>query len=762
MPNYKQDKAQEQKSAQLNSVRQRQTKGESKGAFLEDNRPKAVIQKKENNTGMPDQLKSGIESLSGLDMSDTKVHYNSDKPAQLNAHAYAQGSDIHLASGQEKHLPHEAWHVVQQKQGRVKPTMQMKGKVNINDDQGLEKEADVMGEKALTIVEEQGAIQRKIERLSLQTTLGQSIVQRVVTITAGDVTLSTEELVLKALEKYKNVMALSPSLSDIIQKTLSFFSNSGLTFEDENELWETLDREVVKYNNAQDEQQAILDDPESGELTYTNFRRRNRIQSTASKLTQQIGPATVLGPDSALKPNGPIAYVANILTTPSGASVQSIIDSYAATGVSRENYGDFAMVIGVNLYRSLNGNSASKIADAVKAASEAPFPCAIIPFMWDFLWNAPFKVVQGEFKELSPGGKKLALATEKENLKQSVIPYGQLREKVTASKFTSQFVNELQKTHKAVYVHLGDDDAKSLLPSGTGKPLMDSYTDTILDARLPQMVVGGYEFRTKASGGDLDDDSSTDVLTALASQIDIWFRSILTEINPDLVYATEPNMAFLASTKERNFLEELTTPGKQDQRRLTSEMREAMDFEGESLEVEPELSTGLLYGRGANEGGKLRENIKGLLYGKTKNTKPVTKYDPRLGIATASDRFTLGSDDRIGHDKRNPSYGSQRSSALDVSPEALENQVVLDVLTIKQSHIGGLKKEIQKFDPKNKDLIGDAVLAAVKAVLLGQPQPKYPEVAEPFIRLIQARSGQLNAIKIKLNKIITDIMIDLI
>lgn len=108
-----------------------------------------LIQRKKNNTGLPDNLKSGIENLSGHSMDDVKVHYNSDKPTQLNAHAYAQGSDIHIASGQEKHLPHEAWHVVQQKQGRVKPTLQMKGKINVNDDKGLEKEADVMGAKAL-------------------------------------------------------------------------------------------------------------------------------------------------------------------------------------------------------------------------------------------------------------------------------------------------------------------------------------------------------------------------------------------------------------------------------------------------------------------------------------------------------------------------------------------------------------------------------------------------------------------------------------
>ncbi|MFT5780295.1 MAG: hypothetical protein ACI837_003256 [Crocinitomicaceae bacterium] len=110
---------------------------------------KHPIQRKANRTGLPDTLKTGMENLSGYSLDDVKVHYNSPKPAQLQAHAYAQGSQIHLGSGQEKHLPHEAWHVVQQKQGRVRPTTQLKSKVNINDDAGLEKEADVMGAKAL-------------------------------------------------------------------------------------------------------------------------------------------------------------------------------------------------------------------------------------------------------------------------------------------------------------------------------------------------------------------------------------------------------------------------------------------------------------------------------------------------------------------------------------------------------------------------------------------------------------------------------------
>lgn len=122
----------------------------------------------QNRTGLPDQLKSGVESLSGLSLDNVKVHYNSGKPAELNALAYAQGSDIHVAPGQERHLPHEAWHIVQQKQGRVQPTMQMKVGVPINDDPRLEHEADAMGAKALQRI----AVADAPDALSLQENYG--------------------------------------------------------------------------------------------------------------------------------------------------------------------------------------------------------------------------------------------------------------------------------------------------------------------------------------------------------------------------------------------------------------------------------------------------------------------------------------------------------------------------------------------------------------------------------------------------------------
>ncbi|HXA46221.1 MAG TPA: DUF4157 domain-containing protein [Burkholderiaceae bacterium] len=149
-----------------------------------------------NRTGLPDQLKAGVESLSGMSLDHVKVHYNSPQPAQLNAHAYAQGSEIHVASGQEKHLPHEAWHVVQQAQGRVQPTMQAKG-VAVNDDKGLESEADVMGMKAMAMQPSEDAM-RSTSSIS-GSAIQRNVIQRTIGIGVG-VAVEQKSLIFRAVQ----------------------------------------------------------------------------------------------------------------------------------------------------------------------------------------------------------------------------------------------------------------------------------------------------------------------------------------------------------------------------------------------------------------------------------------------------------------------------------------------------------------------------------------------------------------------------------
>lgn len=97
---------------------------------------------------LPAAIRAGAEALSGVALGDVQVHYGSPAPAKLGAEAFARGAEIAVAPGQERHLPHEAWHVVQQRQGRVRPTLQFRGR-DVNLDAGLEREAEVMGRQTL-------------------------------------------------------------------------------------------------------------------------------------------------------------------------------------------------------------------------------------------------------------------------------------------------------------------------------------------------------------------------------------------------------------------------------------------------------------------------------------------------------------------------------------------------------------------------------------------------------------------------------------
>lgn len=60
------------------------------------------VQLKGNGKGLPEELKN------------VQVHGNSNATEQMGANAYTQGNDINLGTGQEEHLPHEAWHAIQQ------------------------------------------------------------------------------------------------------------------------------------------------------------------------------------------------------------------------------------------------------------------------------------------------------------------------------------------------------------------------------------------------------------------------------------------------------------------------------------------------------------------------------------------------------------------------------------------------------------------------------------------------------------------------
>jgi ribosomal protein S18 acetylase RimI-like enzyme len=113
---------------------------------------------------IPAPVRQKMEQAFNTSFADVKVH-EGNHANSLGAIAYTQGSHIHFASGKynpdtssgQALLGHELAHVVQQRQGRVKPTGQVKG-LPLNDNPALEQEADRLGLKA---AQSQTAVQRK-------------------------------------------------------------------------------------------------------------------------------------------------------------------------------------------------------------------------------------------------------------------------------------------------------------------------------------------------------------------------------------------------------------------------------------------------------------------------------------------------------------------------------------------------------------------------------------------------------------------------
>lgn len=106
---------------------------------------------------LPDKLQSNMESSLGHDFSNVGIHTNSQQAVQMNARAFTQNEQVHFAPGEfnpnsskgQNLIGHEFTHVAQQRAGVVKPTKVLQKGVAINDNAGLENEADNFGRKAV-------------------------------------------------------------------------------------------------------------------------------------------------------------------------------------------------------------------------------------------------------------------------------------------------------------------------------------------------------------------------------------------------------------------------------------------------------------------------------------------------------------------------------------------------------------------------------------------------------------------------------------
>lgn len=129
----------------------------------EEQEEQPIQQKSTNPNGLPNTIQTQMENALGADFSSVNIHTNSQSATDVGALAYTQGNDVHFAPGQynpetnsgQELIGHELTHVVQQREGRVQPTTQAAG-LPLNDDKGLEAEADEGGRKVV-----QGRFDRK-------------------------------------------------------------------------------------------------------------------------------------------------------------------------------------------------------------------------------------------------------------------------------------------------------------------------------------------------------------------------------------------------------------------------------------------------------------------------------------------------------------------------------------------------------------------------------------------------------------------------
>ncbi len=119
------------------------------------NHPYQLNNAPSGNNKIPEEVQSKMENVFQADFSEVNIQQNSEEAKNMGAYAFTKGNEIHFAAGQynpeseegQELLGHELSHVVQQRDGDVKPTTQEEG-MPVNEDATLEKEADDMGKKA--------------------------------------------------------------------------------------------------------------------------------------------------------------------------------------------------------------------------------------------------------------------------------------------------------------------------------------------------------------------------------------------------------------------------------------------------------------------------------------------------------------------------------------------------------------------------------------------------------------------------------------
>jgi hypothetical protein len=179
-----------------------------------------------------------------------------------------------------------------------------------------------------------------------------------------------------------------------------------------------------------------------------------------------------------------VGYTVNIITGKGRTKPKQVAEQYYEEAFDANSFGGeqkkseqvpyrMTMVIGINLFENLDTAADHKTEVKTFVETEGvndKFPMVSFGFTWRPKWQykgggtVSFETVRADFNNMNPDEKAMIRSYERQNVTriQENIPYGRLRDTVTASTDTQKQVAFLSKHNKTVYIYSGDDDAPSL------------------------------------------------------------------------------------------------------------------------------------------------------------------------------------------------------------------------------------------------------------------------------------------------------------
>ena len=406
--------------------------------------------------------------------------------------------------------------------------------------------------------------------------------------------------------------------------------------------------------------------------THIEIETRSKIYLRRIKKPPMLGKSTLPG------------YVVNMPAIPKEVKKTMVTRYFSAawkngrTDISKMRT---AVILGINSFKSIDPDKENKVRGEIRNAirivdTPSDALVAVFGFIWEPRWrnlmekrSVPVEAVRREWNKLDKNEKEKVLKDIETSRVLQKLPYGVFRNQVIESQYTKKSVNILSRINDPIHVLTQDADG-GVKAKVTG--VLAAYDNFLIKIeRHPLMTIGGYRF----SGFDWGElgNSHTQQLTELANAVDRAIRNAISEVYPEMLYPTEPNL--LIKAKDRKNRDGIFDNGRKPKN---------------------------LFGFGATEGGTVKrktlEAQEGM--GKRKHDKPIA-YAPEASSVTSpvpnsQERGLTVRPGEVNHRNRYESISKQKQSAASSGVLSREFQAVAKVSKGARGSINKIFAQVEK------------------------------------------------------------------